>query len=362
MTTNDANQTSLLARIAGKFAYHPENVATDALGHILRYEGALRILGLTLLDGGVDVGDLAQVRTQAGQKGGRPDLAVLDSGGYERALIEAKFWAGLTANQPSAYLERLAVTGKTSALLFVSPESRQETLWSELLRAARIEDPGEEAAGITRVRVHGTKTSLMLVSWNDLLRKLREVGAYEDINQLEGLCRQESGDSFPPLRDEQMGPEAPRMMLYLNKLIEAATANAGLKGYLTTENLRAAPGMVGFGKNMLLGGATAWLGVNYHFWAKISETPLWIVFIEKKGNATLTLHEVYEKLTPLREKQPPEAFALLDRRQCVPVYLPTGAQRSATVEAIVDRLGEIADLIGPKRRGRPRKNARPSAS
>ena len=54
MTTNDANQTSLLARIAGKFAYHPENVATEALGHILRYEGALRILGLTLLDGGVD--------------------------------------------------------------------------------------------------------------------------------------------------------------------------------------------------------------------------------------------------------------------------------------------------------------------
>ena len=360
MTTNDANQTSLLARIAGKFAYHPENVATEALGHILRYEGALRILGLTLLDGGVDVGDLAQVRTQAGQKGGRPDLAVLDSGGYERALIEAKFWAGLTANQPSAYLERLADTGKTSALLFVFPESRRERLWSELLRAARIEGPGEEAAGIRKVLVHGTKTSLMLVSWNDLLRKLRAVGgAYEDVNQLEGLCRQESGDSFPPLRDEQMGPEAPRIMLYLNELIEEATARGESYGFLGSR--RAAPSMGGFGTKMLLGGATAWLGVNYHHWACLSETPLWIVFLEKGGNATLTLREVYEKLTPLREKQPPEAFSFRDR-QCVPVYLPTGAHRNATVEAIVDRLGEIADLVGPKRRGRPRKNARPSAS
>ena len=48
-------------------------------------------------------------------------------------LIEAKFWAGLTDNQPIAYLERLP-SNTPSALLFIAPTARLEILWNELRR------------------------------------------------------------------------------------------------------------------------------------------------------------------------------------------------------------------------------------
>ena len=68
--------------------------------------------------GGANLGEIAQVRTQAtGEEGERPDLAGFDRNGRERVLVEAKFWAGLTDNQPIAYLERLPAN-RPGALLF----------------------------------------------------------------------------------------------------------------------------------------------------------------------------------------------------------------------------------------------------
>ena len=61
--------------------------------------------------GGAAVGEIGQVRTQpTGKEGERPDLAGVDREGRECVLIEAKFWAGLTSNQPVAYLKRLPST------------------------------------------------------------------------------------------------------------------------------------------------------------------------------------------------------------------------------------------------------------
>ena len=67
-----------------------------------------------------------------------PDLAVFGHDGQERILLEAKFWAGLTENQPGTYLARLPDDGATSVLLFVAPEARLESIWTELRR--RTED------------------------------------------------------------------------------------------------------------------------------------------------------------------------------------------------------------------------------
>lgn len=46
----------------------------------------------------------------------------------ERLLVELKFWAGLTDNQPVAYLKKLP-TDCHSALLEVAPARRIESLW-----------------------------------------------------------------------------------------------------------------------------------------------------------------------------------------------------------------------------------------
>ena len=61
-----AHHQTLLAKLAPKFGPQTENLAVDALGHILSgSKAARRALSKMIAAGGADVGEIAQVRTQA---------------------------------------------------------------------------------------------------------------------------------------------------------------------------------------------------------------------------------------------------------------------------------------------------------
>jgi hypothetical protein len=62
-----------------------------------------------------------------------PDLVGTDGEGDNVFVVENKFWAELTSNQPLGYLPLLPKS-KSSALFFVCPEKRLATLHSELIR------------------------------------------------------------------------------------------------------------------------------------------------------------------------------------------------------------------------------------
>ena len=169
-----AEDRTLLAHIVLKLATHPENIAVEALGHILSSSAPTRIaLGNLLRAGGAEIGPISRVETQVtGEEGERPDLVGFDDSGAKRLLIEAKFWAGLTESQPVAYLRQLP-QGKPSALLFVAPATRNETLWPELRR--RVEEakdialgPASKEAGLLSATAGGGRR-LMLTSWKALL-------------------------------------------------------------------------------------------------------------------------------------------------------------------------------------------------
>ncbi len=133
-----ATNTSLFAQILPMFTGQTERAATEALRHILvQSELAREALEQMLRTAGVEVGSLTRFQTEAsGDEGERVDLVCYDASGDERVLIEAKFWAGLTDNQPNTYLSRMPEDGY-SVLLFVAPAQRIETLWPELRRRAQ---------------------------------------------------------------------------------------------------------------------------------------------------------------------------------------------------------------------------------
>ena len=132
--------STLFAQILPIFTNQTERVATEALRYILQQsEPARNALERTLLTAGVEVGSLTRFQTEAsGDEGERVDLVCYDERGTKRVLIEAKFWAGLTDNQPNTYLAGLPEEGH-SALLFVAPAQRMETLWPELCGRAEAE-------------------------------------------------------------------------------------------------------------------------------------------------------------------------------------------------------------------------------
>ena len=121
----------------------------------------------------------------------RISLAGVDRTGLERVLIEAKFWAGLTGNQPTAYLERLP-TNTPSALLFVAPAARLETLWDELCQRAGVNGPLAETSEEFRSVTMAGARHLMLTSWTHLLERLDGAGDEHTmiaVQQLRGLTK-----------------------------------------------------------------------------------------------------------------------------------------------------------------------------
>ena len=346
---------TLLAHIALKLGTHPENIAVEALGHILTSsEAALRAIEDVLKTGGAEIGTISpDVQTQASdEERTRPDLAGSDEHGVERVLIEAKFWAGLTKRQPVTYLERLQ-TGQPSALLFVAPAARFEPLWAELRRRVVEKEMnfGLESrdANLWTAEVGGER-HLMLISWKALLDRMAskasmagESHAVADIRQLLGLTQRMDVDAFLPLRPEELGPEIPRRMSNLRRLVDDATTRAREAKWVSTQGLIVTSKPKGYGRYMRLAGATVWFGVNFILWSRTRDTPLWLTFHE--GNGHMTLEEVRSNLQPLRQMYPPDLIDS-DGRMHVPIDLPVNVEYDLVLDAVVKRLAEIARLIG----------------
>src|SRR5215472_9742743 len=127
----------LFRHLASRFSTHPENLATEAMAFIVNRSPAMRealrrLVGRT----GIELPQLATIRSQAGDdQGNIPDLIGVDATGAERLLIENKFWAGLTENQPAGYLDRLPAEGG-AVLVFIVPSRRFALVWTELARSA----------------------------------------------------------------------------------------------------------------------------------------------------------------------------------------------------------------------------------
>ncbi len=381
------NRNSLLSYIVDEFTNQTELVATKALAYILGRSPAARdALRELLRIVGPDVGPIVSVEAEStGGDTGRVDLALRNDAGEERVLIEAKFWAGLTGNQPAAYLERLPNDGKPSVLLFVAPEMRLGTLWP-LIRG-RAEDAGftlgvggqtGEPGALRTAAVRGSKRQaserrLMLTGWPTLLGAMAsraevagDTQAGEDIRQLDSLCEQQDMDAFLPLRSEGLGPEFARLMPHLIWLVKDAISAGLASRFIVRTSQRFSSSEKEHGRRLILGGAYAWFGIDYAAWATVRETPLWLVLWDPSGwkiaSQCMNWQRVRERLQPIFENR---RFEILDQRNdegrnhfAIPFDLPYGVERDAVLGSIVERLRELAKLISPPngiRQGAPRK-------
>ncbi len=337
------NDSSLIAHVAWKLTAQTETLATEALGYILSRSAAARqALQETIRQGGADIGPLSDVRTEVtGEQKERVDLAGFDEYGEERALIEVKFWAGLTENQPGTYLERMPNDGKPAVLLFVAPQTRLETLWPELRARAKVKFDLTDAGSrdVRSLAVDGGPRHLTLVSWRELLNNLSgsvDAVTQGDIQQLNALCEQQDSEAFQPLRSEEFGPEFPRRMLNLRQLIDDATERCKEKGFVSTSGAQSRPH--GYGHWLRIGSADgekakAWFGVNYEHWAKLRETPLWLMV--SYDSSTIPIAEARHRLGKM----------IPGRSDSIPVFPPVGVEYDKVLGAVVERLTEVADKV-----------------
>ena len=338
-----AENDTLLANLVSRFPGNTEDIATEALSHILtNSEASIKALNDVVSSGVQGVEPIVGVSTQViNAEGNRPDLVGFDDAKTERVIVEVKFWATLTDNQPNGYLNRLPGDGP-AVLIFLAPEKRISSLWPELQR--RIEQAGETLTAVDAerkcMRVGNGQRYLMLVSWTGLLDSMAArsgdsegTSVETEIRQLRSLAKYADDGAFKPIsQGEEFGADSDRLR-ECQLLVDAATEIGVEQGWASRKGLRATSRTYGFGRYVQLHQAIVWFGINLDQFEKTSDTPLWVEIVWGEIPS-----EHRDKRGEIRAQ-----FGLSD--DWIPVNLKKEVEYQAVLDGVVDSLKHIADTI-----------------
>jgi hypothetical protein len=268
-----------------------ENVATDALAFILQSSEAAKTGMMKLLRGIIPELPNLWFRTQQMEGNTRPDMQGLDERASTHVLIENKFWAGLTDNQPVTYLQKLVEFPHTSLLLVVVPAVRDKAIWRELtkrLTEAKFSwkaQPGTSGANYVVKTEAGPV--MALTTWTTLLSFLEaetteDPTARNDIAQLRALCEAtESNAFFPFSREELSEQRTPSFLLQLSGLVMEASDIAFEEQILFKDRLTPQAIAVRIGRYASIltkQRCGVWLGIHLSLWKEHGQSPFWLVF------------------------------------------------------------------------------------
>ena len=202
----------LLAHLYPHIKGSQEDVATLTLQYIVSQPSELKAGFTRILENSLHASFGAELNytcQSVGEQQERPDISGVDANGNEVVLCEAKFYAGLTDNQPNGYLDRLQKENGIG-LVFICPCARKVTLWSKLLDLCKDRNIAKIEDAEYCISVDGIKMSI--ITWKDVVDSLRGIAATEkldalhDIDQLDGFCKMMDQEAFIPYSAEDFGP------------------------------------------------------------------------------------------------------------------------------------------------------------
>jgi hypothetical protein len=208
-------------------------------------------------------------------------LAGSQADGTTPLLIEAKFWAGLTENQPNEYLKALP-EHTSGLLLFVCPMQRVELLWPKLLHRAGVTTSVRIESGYYYAAVPPNGT-LAIVSWRQLLAALmsegertRDNSLLSDVGQLDGLCSRMDSQAFLPLREVEMGSDIGSRVQQFADLVDSIVRKLAERDDADTKGLKNGGQQSTYGRYLRLGE----FGLLFHYspqlWSRFEGRPFWL--------------------------------------------------------------------------------------
>lgn len=353
---------SLFEYLAFRFVSQTENLATEALNYILNNSKTVNnafVKLISIFDQRISTP--LNFKTQVSDT----DKAFADLVGFNPrnkpiCILEAKFWAGLTDNQPVTYLERLE-RETPSMLLFLAPTRRTPTLWLEILN--RCKDANivvEELKTIQPEFRFGRINdfhSIGIINWNSLLSYLEkesnlagEIQTISDLTQLKGLCNRMDEEAFIPIVSTEISPSIAKRNMEFSNLVDEVF-NLGLqKKFISTKDskgtqLKTTTGNYHYGRYFMLGNFCCVLKFDSKKWYELSNTPLWLEVYGKEWNNLEEKRLAREALSKLEFENPPRVFNLLDNPAIVPLKIKLGTEKGRVVQSLYNQLLEIFEIL-----------------
>lgn len=275
---------SLLAHLFPRIKGSQEDVATYSLSYILEQSIILNEAFTKLISLRLHVPTektLSYNCQDADSDFGRPDIAGYEAGTL-RILCEAKFYAGLTANQPVSYLRRLQGT-ENSGVVFICPKDREISLWDKVVSLAEAHEmPGEPIDDFC-MDYSGTRMSIL--SWSEIIAELLRVATERhpemigDLRQLEGFCNKVESEAFIPFNDDdfsiQTARNIDRYYLVVDQVSEVLKTHKEFSP--TTKGLRHSPRWQGYSTYLYMDGKGVSIDYMRNLWKAPTSisTPFW---------------------------------------------------------------------------------------
>ena len=275
---------SLLGQFYNRIKGSQEDIASEGLVYILNQSIESRKTINKIIKDNTNLlfSDLFYQTQNTGKNLERPDISGKNEEGKEVLLIEAKFWASLTPNQPNGYLKRLE---KDTVLIFLVPPSRTRIIFKEV--ESRISENHNDLKLDTEnlsLFIPSTQQYVIVKSWNQILNSIKSkleqtnnIALLSDLNQIIGLCESIDSESFQPITDEDLSPKIPKNInsyyIVVDKVVDELK-NRNSK--ITTKGLIKSPQRYGYHRYF----ATKELGMNFalklDLWEKCADTPFWL--------------------------------------------------------------------------------------
>jgi len=332
---------TLLAHVAPLSTVQVENLATNALDYLFtKYPAAAEAFVGLARQAAPSLPEPLQFRTQARwEDGAIPDMVGLHDK-VQVLLIEAKFWAGLTSNQPVTYLNRLPESSGGLVLL-ICPAQRTQRLWEQVtgrcsaagmvMSPTTVLKPGFQATSV------GPQRYLAQVTWDVLLSELEsamsEAGRAEgvtDLDQLRGLCERIDEEALRPLSllDSSESAELD-LTCFVDEIVSGLVAS----GHAQTEGYRATPGAGYYKRYMKLHGWGNWcVEWNVDYISRFGQTSLWLSTTMNKAQK-LRLEQLGSLLG--------DRCRVAGTQFLIPLAGPDGFARIELLQDVMEKISEV---------------------
>lgn len=347
-------QTVFSHIIQKRYSQSYEDVATDALAYILNTHDSAQRGWMKILKGiAPDVPDL-RFRTQLSEGNIRPDM--WGYSGLETYLyVENKFWAGLTDNQPIAYLEELASHPHQTLLLMIVPGAREQTMIAELSRRmleakiSYIEDKINNKEIVWCLKT-SLGPALALSSWPRVIEYLKMESvdnpvALSDLSMLQSLCDAADIGRFVPMNSSEINNQLiPTLILQLGQVIRDATQLGLRHQIISNQGLTETVNWEKFGKYLWLNEPNSvgiWFGLDHQLWKLYGVSPLWVKF------STTDFGRAYE-IEPVLTASIDKTHLLVtldDGTLAYSINIKTMVDKDQVIQDIVDQLKELANIL-----------------